>query len=195
MKLLKSFKWVCSLIGACLFSTLSISWGREEPVNYWAIEDAEAREQLPEYKVIPAATLDELTPSKRLPFREDYRDWPRSHGDAYSSRYSALTEINRSNVRNLEVAWIYRSGDTPGNIQCNPIVVDGVMYAFTSGNHVVAVDAANGKELWQYTLPFGGTAPPSIYQADGKQFVVVAATGGGKLRLPPGDAYVAFSLP
>ena len=51
------------------------------------------------------------------------------------------------------------------------------------------------EELWQYTLPFGGTAPPSIYQADGKQFVVVAATGGGKLRLPPGDAYVAFSLP
>ena len=34
-----------------------------------------------------------------------------------------------------------------------------------------------------------------VPQADGKQFVVVAATGGGKLRLPPGDAYVAFALP
>lgn len=146
----RSSKCVYSVIGACLFLALSISLGREGPVNYWAIEDAEARKQLPEYKVIPAANVDELTPSNRLPIREDYRNWPRSHGDAYSSRYSALTQINRSNVDSLEVAWIYRSGDAPGNIQCNPIIVDGIMYAFTSGNHVVAVDATNGKEIWRF---------------------------------------------
>ncbi len=58
-----------------------------------------------------------------------------------------------------------------------------------------AYDVDSGEELWQYTLPFGGTAPPSIYEADGRQFIVVPATGAGKLRLPPGDAYVAFALP
>ena len=137
--------------GLCLlFLAVSISWAQSESVDYWSIEDAEARKQLPEYKTIPAATVDELTPSKGLPFREDYRNWPRSHGDAYSSRYSALTQINRSNVRQLEVAWIYRSEDNPGNIQCNPIIVDGILYAFTSGNYVVAVDATNGKEIWRF---------------------------------------------
>ena len=140
-----------------IFLSVSISWGREEPVNYWAIEDAEARKQLPEYKVIPAATVDELTPSNRLPFREDYRDWPRSHGDAYSSRYSGLTEITRDNVHELEVAWIYRSGDAPGNIQVNPVIVDGIMYVPTSGRNVVAVDASNGQEIWR----FNPNGPPS----------------------------------
>ncbi len=52
-----------------------------------------------------------------------------------------------------------------------------------------------GAELWEHTLPFGGYAPPSIHQAAGRQFVVIAATGGGKLGGKTGDAYVAFALP
>jgi quinoprotein glucose dehydrogenase len=60
---------------------------------------------------------------------------------------------------------------------------------------IKAYDVDSGEELWQYTLPFGGTAPPSIYEAEGRQFLVIPATGGGKLRLEEGDAYVAFALP
>ena len=60
---------------------------------------------------------------------------------------------------------------------------------------IKAYDVETGEELWQYTLPFLGTAPPSIYQAGGKQYVVIPATGGGKLRMEEGDAYVAFGLP
>ncbi len=118
--------------------------------KYWAIEDAAARSRLPEYKTIPAAAVADLTPSSGRPPREDYRNCSRSHGDVYSSRYSGLTQINRSNVAKLEVAWTYHSGDTPGNVQTNPIIVDGVMYAFTSGNHVVAVNAVNGEEIWRF---------------------------------------------
>jgi glucose dehydrogenase len=69
-----------------------------EPSNYWAIEDAAERAKLPLYKTIPAALPHELTPSNELPPRSDYRDWYRSHGDHYGSRYSGLTQINRSNV-------------------------------------------------------------------------------------------------
>ena len=127
-----------------LFKTLT---GQEDASHYWGIEDAQARQRLSLFKTIPAASINELTPSEGLPPRSDYRNWPRSHGDNYSSRYSGLTQINRSNVHRLEVAWIYRSGDKPGNVQCNPIIIDGVMYAFTSGGNVVAVDATNGKEV------------------------------------------------
>ena len=58
-----------------------------------------------------------------------------------------------------------------------------------------AFDKINGDELWGYKLPFGGSAPPAVYQIKGRQYVVVPATGGGKLGLPRGDAHVAFCLP
>ena len=49
--------------------------------------------------------------------------------------------------------------------------------------------------MWKHKLPFGGVAPPATYEVNGRQYVVIAATGGGKLGLPTGDAYVAFALP
>ena len=60
---------------------------------------------------------------------------------------------------------------------------------------VVAFDKETGEELWEHKLPWGGYAPPATYEVDGRQYVVIAATGGGKLGGPMGDAYVAFALP
>lgn len=89
------------------------------------------------------------------------RDWPTYLGDKASSHYSELKQINRRNVSNLEVAWIYRSGDArPDNrsqIQCNPLVISGVMYATTPQLKLVAVNATTGKELWRFD-PFVGQA-------------------------------------
>ena len=78
-----------------------------------------------------------------------------------------------------------------------PIVTAGglVFCAGTRDPKLRAFDAGTGRELWAGTLPFVGTAPPATYEVDGRQFVVVPATGGGKLGSPPGDAYVAFALP
>ncbi|HSH94956.1 MAG TPA: PQQ-binding-like beta-propeller repeat protein, partial [Roseimicrobium sp.] len=118
--------------------------------NYWAVEDPKAREALPLYKTIPAATPKELTPANGLPKMEAFRNWTRSHGDQGSSRFSALTQINRDNVSKLEVAWTYKSGDGKQNIQCNPIVVRGVMFTPTPGNQLTAVNAATGQELWRF---------------------------------------------
>lgn len=58
-----------------------------------------------------------------------------------------------------------------------------------------AFDKSTGKLLWETQLPAGGYATPSTYEAGGKQYVVIAAGGGGKLRTKSGDAFVAFALP
>lgn len=124
----------------------------------WALEDAAERARLPEFKVIPAADVSKLTLAAHPSRMETRTDWSRSLGDAASSRFSALSQINRDTVKRLEVAWTYHSGDGQGNIQCNPIIVDGVLYAPTVGHRIVAVDAVTGKELWGYRpeLPKGG---------------------------------------
>jgi quinoprotein glucose dehydrogenase len=58
-----------------------------------------------------------------------------------------------------------------------------------------AFDKSTGKLLWEYQLPAGGYATPCTYEANGKQYVVIAAGGGGKLRTRSGDSFVAFALP
>ena len=69
-------------------------------------------------------------------------------------RYSRLDQINRENVTRLRPAWTYHTreleGRTGKTIECTPIVVDGVMYVTTGYLRVVALDAATGKELWQF---------------------------------------------
>jgi quinoprotein glucose dehydrogenase len=62
-------------------------------------------------------------------------------------------------------------------------------------NKIRAFDAVTGAELWQHALPFTGPAPAASYEVDGRQYIGVPATGGGKLETPTGDAYVAFALP
>jgi quinoprotein glucose dehydrogenase len=57
-----------------------------------------------------------------------------------------------------------------------------------------AVDAATGRVLWSTLLPASGNATPAVYEAGGRQFVVIAA-GGGKWGAPSGGTYVAFALP
>lgn len=58
-----------------------------------------------------------------------------------------------------------------------------------------AFDKKTGKILWETLLPAGGYATPSTYQINGKQYVVIAAGGGGKNDTKNSDTYVAFSLP
>lgn len=81
-------------------------------------------------------------------------DWPNPAGDKAGSRYSALDQINRSNVKDLKVAWIYHTGDMDAarhtTIECTPIVIDGVMYVTTAFSRVIALNAANGREIWKY---------------------------------------------
>lgn len=73
-----------------------------------------------------------------------------SYGHGYASqRFSALEQINRDSVAGLRPAWIYQTGIL-GSFPTNPLVVDGVMFITTPFNHVVALDAATGAEVWRY---------------------------------------------
>lgn len=81
-------------------------------------------------------------------------NWSSYAGDNTKSRYSTLSEVNRQNVGKLKQAWIYRSGDFSEELkttnECNPVVVNGVMYASTPELKLVALNAATGKELWRF---------------------------------------------
>ena len=102
--------------------------------------------------IIPPATDDELTRTNGWPTDPELKKWERSLGGGSSNRFTTLTQIDKTNVAKLDLAWTYHSGDGTSNIQCNPIIVDGVMYAPTGGWNIVALDAANGQELWRFTL-------------------------------------------
>src|ERR1700735_5802630 len=75
-----------------------------------------------------------------------FATWTQYLGGADSSQYSSLKQINKSNVKQLEVAWTYQTG--PGTYTFNPLVVNGVIYVLAHSNSVVALDAATGKQLW-----------------------------------------------
>ncbi|GAB3998247.1 hypothetical protein GCM10028807_45420 [Spirosoma daeguense] len=90
-------------------------------------------------------------------------DWPTYGGNNAGNRYSPLTQINTQNVKNLELAWTYETGDNTNpnqrgmDIQCQPIVIKGVLYGTSPRLKVFAVEAATGKQLWQFD-PFSDSA-------------------------------------
>ncbi len=93
-----------------------------------------------------------LDPAKLLQPPTD--TWPTYNGDYSGRRHSPLAQINSSNIKNLNLAWIYRAdtgGGSPfGNsIKSTPLEVNGVLY-FTIPDHAWAVDARSGRELWHY---------------------------------------------
>ena len=77
------------------------------------------------------------------------KEWPSFGRDYSNKRFSPLAQINRGNVQQLTAAWQYKSG-VNASFQTTPIVVDGVMYVSLPYNHVVALDARSGKQLWRY---------------------------------------------
>ena len=87
-------------------------------------------------------------------------DWPFYGGDAGTSRYSPLKQIDTTNAGNLKVAWTFHTGDSTDRpatqIQCTPIVVDGIMYVTSAQLKVMALRADTGEKLWSYD-PFAGS--------------------------------------
>ncbi len=96
------------------------------------------------------------------------RGWPAYGGGPDGTRYSALDQINRSNVHRLQVAWTYDTGDAfaGSEMQCNPIVVDGMLYATTPKLRVIALDAATGKLRWSFD-PHQGRKVTSRFRTRG----------------------------
>ena len=76
-------------------------------------------------------------------------DWPSYGNDLTSQRFSTANQINAENVKNLTLAWQHNSG-VVGSFQTTPIVQAGIMFFSLPFNHVVALDATTGEELWRY---------------------------------------------
>jgi len=89
--------------------------------------------------------------------KQEYTSWPQYKGSNENIHYSSLTQVDAGNVKQLQVAWEYHTGDADtvnhSQIQCNPIIVDGIMYGVSPKLKLFAVDAQTGKEQWQFN-PF-----------------------------------------
>src|SRR6202451_4512186 len=118
-----------------------------------------------------AALGQGLDPAKLLRLPTDA--WPTYNGDYTGRRFSTLSQINQSNIKNLNLAWIYRAnvGETPGaivggegaapkrgesaanpfgvSVKATPLMVNGILY-FTTPDNAWAVDARFGRQLWHY---------------------------------------------
>lgn len=82
------------------------------------------------------------------------KDFLLTNGNYAQTRYYPASQINRKNVKNLHVAWIFQT-DVKESLETSPIVVGGVMYVTTSFSHVYALDAKTGRQIWHYNHKMG----------------------------------------
>ena len=79
-------------------------------------------------------------------------------GTADNNHFSPLAQINRQNVKRLDVAWTFDTEES-GGLQTSPIEVEGVLYGITPSQKIFALDAATGKLLWKFDSGVKGTQP------------------------------------
>ena len=117
------------------------------------------------------------------------RTWSAYKADAASSSYSVLQQVNKDNVHQLQLAWTFNPNDAAegsrfGASQCNPIIIDGVMYTASARHRIYAINAGNGKQIWSFDPfnggPGGGSFRGVTYWEDGKDKRILF-TGGDNL--------------
>src|SRR5436190_14019775 len=138
-----------------------------------------------------AVLVSGLPPALGLQYGVKSGDWTSFGGDNGSTRYSPLDQINRDNVRNLQVAWTFKTDNyAPTAVpqsESTPLMVKGVLY-FTAGprRHVIALDAATGETHWSYVFDEGvrGDRAPRkntrgvSYWTDGRDERIILVTPG-----------------
>ena len=100
--------------------------------------------------LLAGASADaQVTSERMVRAAQEPQNWLMYSGGYMSQRYSLLREIDRTNVKNLELKWILPN-QVFGAWQATPLVVDGIMYLTQRPNDVMAVDAKTGRVFWQY---------------------------------------------
>lgn len=124
-------------------------------------------------------------------------EWPNYGGDPGSSHYSRLTQINKTNVQQLQLAWEWNVGEepmpnfgtAPGRLEATPLMINDVLYLPTAYGRAIALDANTGKQLWSYDphMYEWGPGPPGVTfgthrglatWTDGKQRRLLLASRG-----------------
>ena len=110
---------------------------------------------------------------------ESQTEWSSYGGVPDAIRYSGLTQINRSNVSRLQVAWTYDSGEGQGGTQTQPLVANGVLFVVTPQHNVVALEVATGKPIWRFDsglIGRGANRGVTLWAEGGEQRVFAAVT-------------------
>ncbi len=118
---------------------------------------------------------------------QEAADWPVAGGEAANDHYSSLSQINCKNVHKLVLAWKFDSGEK-GGMQTNPLIVAGILYAYTPSQKVIALNAGTGKLLWKFDSGIDGRQPVRglTYWSDGTDRRLFAAVMNYLYALDPG---------
>ena len=132
----------------------------------------------------------------------DYSTWQVYSGDATGAKYSSLNQINKKNVKELKLAWTYRTGDMREaprtTIECNPIIVGRQMFITSPGLKVIALDASSGEALWKFD-PFNGESAFGVnrgvtYWSDGIQERLFYVAGSNLYCINPSSGLLITSF-
>lgn len=88
---------------------------------------------------------------------QDYRTWRDYGGGPHATQFTALDQINKSNVTRLEIAWRYPIGENK-RYSFNPVIAGDRIFVMAAGNSIVALSASSGAPLWKWSPPAGTTA-------------------------------------
>ncbi|MCZ6671759.1 MAG: PQQ-binding-like beta-propeller repeat protein, partial [Verrucomicrobia bacterium] len=142
--------------------------------------------------------------------KKQNHDWPIYLGDKSSSQYSSLDQITPENVNQLKIAWTFDAGgaDESGqtNMECNPLIIDGVVYATSAQSDLLALDGASGEKLWRLN-PFeelnkslvipvspSGLSRGVVYWTDGQTSQIFLVVANYLLAVDPVDGSLIQSF-
>ena len=116
----------------------------------------------------------------------DFDTWSVYKGDATSASYSGLNQINKNNVQRLNLVWTFYPNDSLEGTrfvgsECNPIIVDAIMYITSARHRVYAINAGTGKRIWSFD-PFNGGSGGGVnrgvtYWQDGNDKKILFTAG------------------